>query len=51
MDMHVLVCGASGRFDIIPLLDVLEGRHTHLNGTTMMDQHAIEEKEGGTTLV
>ena len=46
-DLTMLVCDTAGKFEITPLLDNLEGQCTHLNGSTVLDQHDTEEEEGG----
>ena len=46
-DLTMLVCDTAEKFEITPLLDNLEGQCTHLNGSTVLDQHDTEEEEGG----
>ena len=48
MDTYLLVLihNTDGRFELIPLLFTLEGQHTHLNGSTLLDQYCTEEEEG-----
>ena len=46
VDFLVLVCDVVGHFEKIPLLDTLEGRHSHQDVINALDQHATEEEEG-----
>ena len=47
MDMPVLSHETSGHFELIPLLDTLQVQHTHLNVSTVLNQHGTYEEEGG----
>ena len=44
--MLIMVCDIAGKFELTPLLDTLEGQHTHLNDSNVLDQHSIGEEEG-----
>ena len=44
LDLLILVHNTAGNFEFSPVLYTLEGQHTHLNGSTVLDQHDTEEE-------
>ena len=43
VDLIMLVFDTAGHFEITPLLDILEVQRAHLNISTILYQHDIEE--------